>query len=58
MDDFIPTNRVEFVCSNTKTSPLEFALKQILKMSNNTPNNNLYKSIVAKKNPKSVNDLF
>ena len=56
-DDFIPTNRVEYICTKPKTNPLEFALRMIIKMGNSAPKNNIYKNVVIAKNPKSVKDL-
>ena len=57
-EDYIPTNRVEFVCQKPKANPLAYALKILIKMGNNAPNNHIFKDVVTVKNYKSVKDLF
>ena len=54
-EDYIQTNRVTYTCKNKKNKPLDFALRTIIKMGNNAPNNKLYKSIVVNKNIQNVN---
>lgn len=58
LNDYKPTNQVEYICDNPKTDPRKFALKLIMKMSNSAPQNNLYKEVVRKRNPKSINYLY
>ena len=41
LDEFVPTNRVEFICKNPKTNPLKYALDMIIKMGNSAPKNKI-----------------
>lgn len=57
-DDYIPTNHVEFECQKPKANPVAYALKILIKMGNNAPNNHIYKDVVAVRNKKSLEYLF
>ncbi len=48
MDDFVASKSVVYE-SSKKMNPLKFALEKIIKLGNNAPNNNMYKSVVLTK---------
>jgi hypothetical protein len=58
VDDYVPTNRVEFECQKPKANPVAYALKILIKMGNNAPKNNIYKDVVATRNKKSLEFMF
>ena len=58
IEDYIPTNRVEFECQKLNANPLAYALKILIKMGNSVPHNNIFKNVVCVKNSKSVENLF
>lgn len=45
MDDYSESKTTIFT-SSKKVNPLKFALEKIIKLSNNAPNNNMYKNVV------------
>ena len=45
IDDYFE-GKTTFFTSNKKVNPLKFALEKIIKLGNNAPNNNMYKTVI------------
>lgn len=46
-DDYVQINTKQYVCEQ-KSNPLAFALRKIIKLGNNAPNNKMYQDIMKK----------